>query len=114
MSILVSPGGEVLRLDETLDRLKRLVADIEALKSGRLPDISGIEGSAVIHGWVLDQRPAACLRGYMEGHPTVRPGRMGITSDLWIWAPHHGFARTLSRFYRLGPQADHRGGRGQR
>ncbi len=52
MSILVSPGGKALHLDETLDRLKRLVVDLEALKCGRLPDLPGSEGSAAIRATI--------------------------------------------------------------
>ncbi|KAB0679061.1 hypothetical protein [Aureimonas leprariae] len=112
MTIIVSPQGDILGLDDHLDRLKRLVADLEALKLGRHPDPASIEGSAGIRGWVLDTRPAPCLRGHIVGHPDIRDGRMGVTSDLWVWAPDHGYARTLSRWYALGPRdadADRRG-----
>lgn len=103
MTIRITPSGEPLQLDEHLDRLRRLVADLESLKSGRLPDPFEIEGSAYIYEWVLDSRPVPCLRGYFEGHPAIRSGRMGVTSDLWVFAPEHGFARTLTRWYKLGP-----------
>jgi len=105
MTIQITRSGNIIQLDEHLDRLRRLVADIETLKTGRHPDPSAIEGSAFIHEWRLDSRPAPCLRGYFEGHPKIRSGRMGATSELWVWAPDHGFARTLSRWYKLGSRA---------
>jgi hypothetical protein len=39
--------------------------------------------------------------GRMTGHPTC-VGSLSITSGLWVLAPEFGWARTLSRFYRLG------------
>ena len=104
MTIVVTPSGNILQLDDHLDRLKTLVADIEQLKSGRHPDLNFIKGSVYAREWVLDTRPVPCLRGYFEGHPHVRSGRMGVTSDLWIWAPDQGYARSLTRYYALGRQ----------
>ncbi|WAJ30996.1 hypothetical protein [Antarcticirhabdus aurantiaca] len=105
MTITIQPSGRAFQLDEHLERLKALVADIESLKVGGDPARLA-EGNAVhIRGWSPSTRPVPCLRGTMEGHPSVRDGRHGETSDLWVWAPDHGVARTLSRWYTLGPSA---------
>lgn len=114
MAIVISPQGDILNLEDHLDRLKSLVADIEGLKSGNHPDVGRIAGTAYIRDWTLDSRPTPCLRGFFEGHPKIRSGRMGITSDVWIFAPHHGYARSLSRWYQLGPRAAGHDGSGRR
>ena len=42
-----------------------------------------------------------CLLGDIQGHPLLRGPRIE-TSELWAFAPELGWARTMSRFYRLG------------
>ena len=113
MTIFRSPSGEYLQIDQTLTRLKALVADIERLKDGIHPDPLRIKGAAYIHDWSLASRSVSCLAGYVEGHPSIRSGRMAVTSDIWVWAPEAGYARTLSRYYALGPRAAKTDGRGQ-
>ncbi|WP_378951240.1 DUF6634 family protein [Mesorhizobium sp. ANAO-SY3R2] len=48
-----------------------------------------------------------CLAGLSSGHPklpgTQRPIR---TSDVWLVSQDWGWARTLSRWYRLGRPAE--------
>lgn len=114
MTIQVTRSGDFIQLDEHLERVRRLAADLENLKKGQDPDPAVIQGSPYIHQWVLDTRPVPCLRGYIDGHPNVRAGRMAVTSDLWVWAPDHGYARTLSRWYRLGAQGNAFEGSGRR
>lgn len=105
MTVFRSPSGEYLQLDRELGRLKALVADLERLKLGIHPDPTLIEGAAYIRDWSLATRSVTCLKGYIEGHPAIRSGRMAVTSDIWVWAPEEGYARTLSRYYALGTRA---------
>lgn len=102
MTILVSPSGDLSQVHEHLDRLRRLVADVEALAAGRHPTSSTLADAPVLEDWALAAHPTPCLVGQFLGHPKIRHGRSGKTSDLWVFAPSHGYARTLSRFYRLG------------
>lgn len=110
MTIYVSPSGDFLQLDKHLERRKGLVADLELLQKGIHPDPLRMKGGVYIDEWTLDTRPVSCLRGYIEGHPSIRSGRMGLTSDIWVWAPEQGYARTLSRYYALGRRASDKGG----
>lgn len=105
MAILVPPFGEPFQLHDHLDRLRRLLADVEALAEGRHPTRDTLSGAPVLEEWSLATRGMPCLKGQFLGHPKIRSGRAGITSNLWIHAPSHGYARTLSRFYRLGDPA---------
>lgn len=52
--------------------------------------------SAILH------RDAVSLIGRVTGHPHLRPGARAVTSPLLRIAPAAGWARTWSRFYRLG------------
>ncbi|KQT58123.1 MULTISPECIES: hypothetical protein [unclassified Aureimonas] len=105
MAILVPPSGEPFQLHEHLNLLKRLVADVEALVDGRHPSQFALSAAPVLERWTLASRSSPCLAGQFLGHPKIRSGRPGFTSDLWIHAPSHGYARTLSRLYRLGDPA---------
>jgi hypothetical protein len=44
------------------------------------------------------------LAGFVAGHP-LRGSRHIATSPLWVLDPDLGWARTLSRFYKLGVPA---------
>jgi hypothetical protein len=56
--------------------------------------------------WLVAHRPVACLLGQSTGHPLL-PGvnREIVTSDLMLMSRDHEWARTLSRWYRLGRPA---------
>lgn len=105
MAILVLPSGQLTQVEEHLDRLRRLVVDIEALAHGRHPSPAVLSQAPILENWALAVHPVPCLTGQFLGHPTIRSGRSGRTSDLWVHAPGLSYARTLSRWYRLGAPA---------
>jgi hypothetical protein len=90
-------------LDLEIDRLVRLTADLMAIRHSRGPTTSDLEVAPILDNWERGTRPASCLIGNVFGHP-MRPGmgRPVATSDLWVLAPDKGWARTMSRWYRLG------------
>jgi len=50
--------------------------------------------------------PVPHLVGIVLGHPLLRDGEIW-TSELLTYDPERGYARTLSRFYRLeSPSSD--------
>lgn len=102
MTILVSPSGRLSQINEHLDRLRRLLADVEALAAGHGPNAATLADAPELANWALAAHATPCLVGEFLGHPKIRYGQTGKTSDLWILAPSYGYARTLSRFYRLG------------
>jgi len=86
-----------------IDRLLRLLADLQAIRDGSCPIASDLEDAPVLDNWERQIRPVACLAGNVCDHPMLPGmGRPIVTSDLWVFAPDHGWARTLSRWYRLG------------
>ncbi|WP_019995464.1 hypothetical protein [Aureimonas ureilytica] len=105
MTIIIQPSGQALYHSEHLERLKALVADIESLQVGGDSARLAEKGAVHLHDWSPSARLVPCLRGTMKGHRSVRDGRLGEASDLWVWASDHGVARTLSRWYTLGPHA---------
>lgn len=94
-------------LAREIDRLSGLKGDMKRLQRGVPP-----EALANTHGPLLDQRelstrPVPCLVGFSSGHPELLGSKRNIrTSDVWILTEDKGWARTLSRWYRLGRPAD--------
>ncbi|MFC4625624.1 DUF6634 family protein [Daeguia caeni] len=91
---------------EQINALRSLLHDLERLQRGEQPDKSELEDAPLIANWRFGYRKAVCLEGTMHGHPilgSIVPG--GITSELWYIDLKLGFARTYSRFYRLGKPA---------
>ena len=58
--------------------------------------------------WALALRSKLCPQGQPHGHPTCR-GPLTVSSGIWAWCPEEGWARTLSRYYRLGRRRDEAG-----
>lgn len=91
-----------------MERLGRLIADIEHIHSGASPEALAGNETPILDRWVIGQRFVPCLAGLSTGHPLL-PGnnRLIGTSDLWMLSEDRSWARTLSRWYRLGRPADH-------
>ena len=91
-------------------RLSALLADMAALRSGASPEDLSDGEPPVLDRWVLGQRPIPCLVGLSSGHPRLLgTGRPIATSDLWLMSAGNSWARSLSRWYRLGRPAGHTG-----
>ena len=92
--------------DRELARLSALVIDMEKIRSGVPPERLA-QGAPILDRWVMTQRPEVCLAGLSTGHPKLMGGaRPIVTSDLWLMSRDRQWARTLSRWYRLGRPAD--------
>lgn len=93
-----------------LERLSALVDDMRAIADGILPEeLTGVE-TPVLDRWLRAAQFAPCLVGLSSGHPLL-PGRNRFisTSKLWLIDEEHGWARTWSRWYRLGRPGDRAG-----
>jgi hypothetical protein len=96
-----NPERRLLSLE--IDRLLRLAADLQAIRDGCGPTASDLEDAPLLGNWERGARPAACLFGNVCDHPMLPGvGRPIVTSGLWVLAADRGWARTLSRWYRLG------------
>lgn len=89
-----------------IERLQGLVRDLERIRHGEHPDAAALAAAPILDVWSLAKRSEACLVGRVTGHPRIHDGRVAVTSGLWLLAPGLGYARSLNRFYRLGPASE--------
>ncbi|WP_339828839.1 DUF6634 family protein [uncultured Parvibaculum sp.] len=88
-------------LNEELAWLKSLCIDLECLRAGVPPSSAKLDAAPFIDDYEFAQRGVTVLAGEVTGHPPFKTTRT-ITSDLCLFAPDLGWARTFSRYYRLG------------
>jgi len=91
------------QLELEIRMLKSLVDDLERIFKGDYPDEQLLTNSPAITNWKLSTRRTTCLEGVLFEHPRlgfIVPN--GITSELWLLDLDRNYARTFSRFYRLG------------
>ncbi len=101
MTIIVKRDGVRGAIAEEIARLESLIADLRRLRRLDLPTAEQPEGAPIIDDYELGARLDRCLTGMVWGHPRLG-NRPAVTTGLWAWAPELGWARTLSRYYRLG------------
>lgn len=84
-------------------KLDELVADMKALRDGSLPEeLAGVE-PPTLDRWAPALGHKLYLVGLSTGHPKlVGENRLISTSELMLVSEDHTYARTLSRWYRLG------------
>lgn len=101
----VGPEG-FLRRDEArieIERLKRLILDLDAMASGAGPTVRQINEAPFLEQWVIGNLPAPHLIGLVTGHPEKEGVDRAIrTSQVMVVDGESRWARTLSRFFRLG------------
>ena len=88
----------------TAMRLRVLSEDLLLLAEGLAPSSTDLDAAPYIEGWSIVPRAELALQGTVEGHPLIAAGPV-LTSGLYVLDREAGFARTLSRFYRLGREA---------
>ncbi|MGI6852056.1 DUF6634 family protein [Mesorhizobium sp. 1B3] len=90
-------------------RFSTLAADLAELADRKVLEWPGPifpENAPILDFWSVGVRPAACLIGRAAGHPILcGQDREIITSDLVVISEELGWARTRSRWYRLGQKA---------
>lgn len=83
--------------------LRKLADDLENIVAGKAPTEAELAEAPVIDCYALGSRPVAALLGCVSGHPVLTGlNRTVRTSEVWAFAPDQGWARTWSRWYRLG------------
>ncbi|GLQ80541.1 hypothetical protein GCM10007881_40600 [Mesorhizobium huakuii] len=93
-----------------MDRLLALTADMERVRRGVPPEAMAGDAAPILDRWILAQRAVPCLAGLSTGHPRlVGQDRLIATTDLWLLSEDRTWARTLSRWYRLGRPAEQSG-----
>lgn len=97
-------GGDLLGMET--ERVRSLLTDMERILDGHRPEVIANDDAPILDQWNLINRPTPCLVGLSTGHPNL-PGtnREIVTSDVWLMSDDLTWARTLSRWYRLGRPA---------
>jgi hypothetical protein len=86
-------------------RLRALADDLDRIAAGEAPTTADLAHAPLLVDWRLMLTWAGVgLVGFVAGHP-LRGSRTIATSPLWVLDPELRWARTLSRFYRLGVPA---------
>ncbi|NEU97984.1 DUF6634 family protein [Bradyrhizobium uaiense] len=84
--------------------LEKLVNDLRNSSQGSQPPEAELQASPLLDRWSFAFLPAPCLTGSVHQHPTLGSRPHLHTSELVLIDPHKRWARTWSRFYRLGKQ----------
>lgn len=104
MVAVVSPAlAELLRSE--IENFERLAADLRGILDGSSPSESQLAAAPLIDYYQWITRPVTCLAGHISGHP-LGSSTSGRTSELMYIATTKGWARTRSRYYRLGRRVD--------
>jgi hypothetical protein len=98
---IINDSSSIPEIAIEIKRLEGLLQDLKRARMGQHPNHETIANAPVLDGWQIARRPEPCLVGTMHGHPYVQDGHLGMTSGVWLLAPTHGYARTLSRIYAL-------------
>jgi hypothetical protein len=102
MTIIVGPrGADPGELRNEIARLEALGADLQEILDGRMPSAEYLAPSPLIDDFYLGIVPRLCIVGHAHGHPLLGTRKI-VTSEVKAYAPELGWARTHSRFYRLG------------
>ena len=97
-------GPEVFGLrdpDRMIATLRRLADDLERIANGTGPTLDDLEAAPMLDYWRMAERWSTGLAGHFTAHPRLPSGPI-TTSELWALQPQEGWARTFSRWYRLG------------
>lgn len=92
---------------EAGDRLHDLADELQAIRDGTKPVPDDLADAPRLEGWRTTSREVRILTGRVYGHPNIPDGRRITTSDLYA-SDGKSWARSMSRYYRLGSPAPSR------
>ena len=101
MPIFVGREGICGDIFHDIGRVERLLSNLDVIAQGELPSKQDLSSAPFIDAWMVALRPVPCLIGTCSNHPRLN-GPVVTTTDLWVFAPDLGWAKTLPRFCRLG------------
>ena len=76
----------------------------ELIRTGQ-PSPEALATAPMLDLWLHTKRTTSALAGRVDEHPLLGHRRLIRTSDVFAIDPEMGWARTWSRFYRLGRNA---------
>ena len=96
---LLSPGAVTPALTA---KLRSLAHDLDRIAIAAAPTAAELAKAPLLVDWkIVLTLSGLVLTGFAAGHPLLG-ARAIVTSPLWVLDPESRWARTLSRFYRLG------------
>ena len=96
---LLSPGAVTPALTA---KLQSLAHDLDRIATAAAPTSAELAKAPLLVDWrIVLSLSDLVLSGFAAGHPQLGARRI-VTSPLWVLDPDLCWARTLSRFYRLG------------
>lgn len=98
MSVVTQCGS----LKSLEDSLTSLLRDISDLRVGEIPRSLDLEAAPTIDQWSYGLIPARCIVGTPVGHPILGKRARVHTAQMVLMDSESGWARTWSRYYRLG------------
>lgn len=85
----------------------RLADDLKFALSYPLQPFGDSHSLPILQEWSMSTRQAPCLIGTAYGHPNFGVREFPFTtSELVLFAPDLGLARTRSRWFRLGARLE--------
>ena len=83
-------------------KLRSLAHDLDRIAVAAAPTAAELAKAPLLVDWrIVLSLSGLALTGFAAGHPLLG-ARAIVTSPLWVLDPELCWARTLSRFYRLG------------
>ncbi len=101
MAIII-PSADVGGLSDIAAQARRLADALDRLAADGRPSASDLVDVPIIDMWRPARRFAPALIGLVAGHPILRSSKPKMTSELFALDTDAGWARTWSRWYRLG------------
>lgn len=98
MSIITQCGS----LNFLKDNLTSFLCDIHNLQNGEMPRSMDLSVAPTVDQWSYGLIPTRCIVGLVRGHPILGNRASVHTSQVVLLDPENGWARTWSRYYRLG------------
>lgn len=97
-----SSAPQIPSPQEMIESYRRLADELERFVS---LGPQSFTSNVVISDWIIAKRAVPVLLGKMSGHPHVRDGKAGLTTEIVFWDEEQNLARTVNRWYRLGRPA---------
>ena len=83
-------------------KLRHLATDLDRIAVAAAPTTAELAKAPLLVDWrIVLSLSGLALTGFAAGLPQLG-ARAIVTSPLWVLDPELSWARTLSRFYRLG------------
>ncbi|WP_374379349.1 DUF6634 family protein [Dongia sp.] len=94
-------GRMLTAAHQEIKALEALLTDLKKIAAGEVPTDDDLKDAPLLVGWRESARMAPCLLGTVVEHPLFGTQEI-TTSQVWSANLPARWARTYSRWYRLG------------